>query len=99
MPGAAARTVWNMPERLTCSSCSHAAGAISAIVARLFTMPALFTRMSGAPSSAAHAATASTTASASDTSTATAIDRRPSSATAAAVDTTSSGPDVRARSR
>ena len=64
--------------------------------AMLLTMPALLTSTSGGPSSAVHAATASSTASASATSTVSDTARRPISTTAPAVGTASSGPDTRA---
>ena len=56
--GTVARTVWNMPDRFTWTSCCQASGDISAMRAMLFTIPALLTRMSTGPSSAAQAATA-----------------------------------------
>ena len=50
--GTTARTVWNMPVRLTRTSWSHASGVMFAMRAMLFTMPALFTSTSTSPSSA-----------------------------------------------
>src|SRR4051812_36641584 len=62
IPGAVARTVWNIPDRLTWSSWAQASGDMPAIGAMLLTMPALLTTTSGGPSSAVQAATASVTA-------------------------------------